>query len=347
MKNYFLLPGVMKLCLCFVQALLVFGSCSTGDAGNPARMMGGSSQALLYLNHKAVSDDEIEFVFSRPVTVKYLSFSPEISVHSIENGSTVRVKLAEAPEPGKMITADLVAEDEKRNSINALVSFRARNNRMPDLVINEVCTEYANAAAGRKSEFIEFVMKSSGNLGGMRVFIVGNSNAAKETIFEFSPVEVKSGDYVVLHLRSYDPSNKDEYGTDLAESGGINSSPTARDFWIPGETKLLHKTAMIYVLDQDDKVINAVILCENPNAPWPKDYFFDTANFLFLKGAWKSADGITCRPSDAVSSAGTTNTRTICRDETAENSNSAADWYITATSSATPGGPNNPKRYLN
>jgi hypothetical protein len=29
------------------------------------------------------------------------------------------------------------------------------------------------------------------------------------------------------------------------------------------------------------------------------------------------------------------------------NSGTAADWYITANSSATPGNPNNPKRYTN
>jgi len=336
MKNYLLLLG----------ALIIFGSCSTPDATVSSRISGGSSQTLTFTKCRAVSDDEVEFVFSRSVTVKSLTFYPDLSVNSIESGSTVRINLAEKTEPGTLITADILAEDEKKNTINVLISFRARNDRMPDLVINELCTEYASVTAGRKAEFIEFKMKSDGNLGAMRVFIIGNSAAAKETIYEFSPVEVKKGDYIVLHLRTYDAASKDEYGSNLNASGGLNSSG-ARDFWIPGTSKLFHKTSMVYVLDQDDKVLNAAIISENPDPWWTKDYFAETAAFLFAHNAWKASDGQPPGPADAFISAGTTNTRTICRDETVENSNSAADWYITATSSATPGGTNNTKRYLN
>ncbi|MCL2765916.1 MAG: hypothetical protein FWD40_11670 [Treponema sp.] len=332
MKNFLLMLGA-----CF---LLV--SCSTGDALTAARIVGGSSQALTFLGCRAVSEDELEFDFSREVNVKHLSFEPEISIASIEeDGSTVRVMLAEIPQGGMLITADLLAEDEKRNTINVLVTLRTKNNRMPQLVINEICTEYSNP----RTEFIEFKMKTAGNLGAMRVFIIGNSAASSRTIFEFSPVEVKKDEYVVLHLRSVEDSVKNEYGSNLDESGGRNASPTARDFWIPGNTKLIHKTSMIYVLDQDDNVLNAVMLCENPNLPWPKDYFTETANFLFEKSAWKSSDGITCRPADAIPSAATTNTRTINRDETTANTNSAANWYVTVTSGATPGRPNNQGRY--
>ena len=250
----------------------------------------------------------------------------------------VRIKLAETQVPGKLITADMVAEDEKKNSINVLVSFRARNDRMPDLVFNELCTEYASVTAGKKAEFIELKMKSAGNLGAMRLCIVGNSNASKETIYEFSPVEVKKDDYVVLHLRTFDPESRNEYGSDLAESKGLNSSAGARDFWLPDSTKLIHKTSILYLLDQDDEVLSAVMIIEKPELPWPKDYFNETAVFLTSKGAWIG---------DPVSSTGTTNTRTICRDETVTNTKSGADWYITATSSATPGSANNPKRYVN
>jgi hypothetical protein len=335
MKNYFLLLG----------ACIMFCSCSTPEAPASAQMSGGSSSALLYLNCRAVSQDEVEFVFSRPVTVKYVNFDPELSVDSVENGSTVRVKLKEKTEPGKMITTDMLAEDDKKNTINVLVSFRARNDRMPDLVINEICTESSSPAAGKKEEYIEFKTKSAGNLGAMRVVMIGNSPAAKQTVYEFSPVEVKKNEYMVLHMRIYDQSSKDEYGEALDESGGLNASPTARDFWIPGETKLLHKTMMIYVLDQDDRVIDAVILSEKPDVWWTKDYFAETAEFLHNSGAWKTEDGGICSPQDAFNTTGSTATRTICRDETVENSRSAKDWYITATSCATPGKPNNPKRF--
>jgi hypothetical protein len=329
-------------------ACIVLGSCliATGDAVTAAQMSGSSSQALLYLNCRAVSEDEIEFEFSQPVTVKSLNLEPALEIASIQDGSTVIIRLAERTEPGILLTADLLAEDKKKNTINVIVSFRSRNNRMPKLVINELCTEYANAAAGKKEEFIELKMKSAGNLGAMRVFILGNTNAAKQTIYEFMPVEVKENEYVVLHLRKWDEFCKDEYSDNLDESRSVNSSSNARDFWIPGNTKLLQKKAsIVYVLDQDDKVLDAVMLSETEDALWQKEHFAEAAGFLFSQGAWKSIDGGIGRPQDAIISADTTNTRTICRDETADNSNTALDWYITGTSCATPGSANNVKRY--
>ena len=208
------------------------------------------------------------------------------------------------------------------------------------MLINELRTEYSKPRA----EYIEFKMLSAGNLGALRVFIEGNYK--NPMTYEFSPVEVKAGEYVVLHLRALDDLCKDEYGNNLNESGGTDSSPTARDFWIPGSAKLLHKTDAVYALDQDDRVISAVMLSEAPDASWQKDYFAQAAELLFKQGAWKSADGKICGPKDAVNSSAikTAATRSISRDETVKNTNTQADWYIAATSCATPGEPNNPKR---
>jgi len=331
MKNiYFALLG----------ACIIFGSCSTGDiAAAAAQILGGSSKAPLFLDCKAVSESEIEFTFSQPVKVVSLTFEPKLTIASVEDGSTVRVKVEETTGPGAKFTADLLAEDDSRNTINVLVPFKSRNNRIPALVINEFRTEYSKP----KVEFIELKMKKAGNLGAARVFIAGGSQ--KPSFYEFSPVEVKEGEYVVLHLRTIEDNCKDEYGENLDESGGTDSSPAARDFWIPGANKLFNKTGVVYVLNQDDCVLDAVMFSETPDSWWKKDYLAEAAEFLYAQGAWKSANGTICRPADAISSAGTTATRTICRNETTANTNTAADWYITATSSATPGKPNNPKRY--
>ena len=336
----------MKKIICVLSVVCtVLGSCSTGEAaaGAMAKLFGGSSEALVFLDCRAVSEDEIEFDFSRPVTVKSLSFEPVISVASIEEGSTVKVRLNEIQKPGSEITADILVEDPDKNTINVLIPFRARNNRMPSLVINEIRTEHS----APKCEFIEFKTLTAGNLGGMRVFILNNSKTNKQTVYEFLPVEVKKDEYIVLNLRTPEADCKDEYGVNLAESGGTNSSPTSRDFWIPGSTKLIHKAASaIYVLDQDDRALAAVMISENAASWWGQEHLAEAAEFLFNQGAWKSADGKICGPADAVNSAASTNTRTICRDDTVKNSKTAADWYITANSSATPGKPNNPKRYV-
>jgi len=152
----------------------------------------------------------------------------------------------------------------------------------------------------------------------------------------------------VLHLRTVEADSKDEYNGKIDESGGRDASPSAWDFWVSGNSKLIHKEAsMVYVLDQDDRVLNAVMISTESQAWWGKEYFAEAAVFLHSQGAWKSADGQLPGPVDAARSTGTTNTRTINRDETVENTNTAADWYVTVTSGLTPGRANNTGRYQN
>ncbi|MCL2277105.1 MAG: hypothetical protein FWC21_04340 [Treponema sp.] len=334
MKKYLMLSGV----------IFIMCACTTPEAALSVKMQGSSSQSLIFESCKAVSENEIEFVFSKGVTVKSASLLPDIPIESIENGSTVRIKLSEAAQPGSLITADILAEDENRNTINALVSFRAKNSRMPNLVINEVCTENSNP----RTEFIEFLMLSEGNLGGMRVVIMGNTNASKLTTYEFQPIEVKKDEFVVLHLRMVEDASVSEYGESLNESGGRNASPLARDIWIQGNSKLVHKEAtIIYALDQDDKILAALMISNSADNWWSKDYHAQAASFLFNQGFWVSASGNASGPVNAARSAGTTNTRTINRDETAENPNLSSSWYVTVTSGATAGRSNNTGRYSN
>ncbi|MDR2966113.1 MAG: hypothetical protein LBU88_10110 [Treponema sp.] len=333
----------MKKLLLLLGACILLASCSAGDPVAAAFMVGRSSQSLVFLDSKAAAEDEFLFSFSQSVKLTSVRFEPSVSIDSIEEGSTVKVKLAERLPPGIKLTVDLVAEDEQRNTINVLVQLRSRNNRMPKMVINEIRTENDNPKG--RGEFIEFVMETAGNLGGMRVFIFGNTAAARQTLYEFSSVEVAKGEYVMLNLRTLEAEAKDEYGSDLAESGGANSSPNSRDFWIPGSVKRIHKTSVVYVLDQDDNVLAAIMMSENPDAWWGRSEFADAAQFLFSKGAWKSAEGTVCTPAQAVITAGTTPTRTICRDETVANTKTAADWYIVYTGRHTPGEPNDPRRY--
>jgi hypothetical protein len=296
------------------------------------QILGSSSEAPVFLGCKAVSGTEVDFEFSAPVKVLSLCFSPAFEVETVEEGSTVRVTFGGGLGPGERMTADLVAEDEAGNTINVLVPFRARNSRLPPLLINELRTEYSKP----RVEFIELKLLGTGNLGALRVFAVGNKNPL---LYEFPPVEAAAGEYVVLHLRTIEEGCRDECGADLAESGGTDALATARDFWIPGTAKLLHKTDAVYVMDQDDTIIDAVILAEVVEPWWNKDVFAEAAALFLEKKAWKTADGKIPAPSDAVDTGPvkTAATKSISRNEGAEDTNTAADWYVTAASGATPG----------
>ena len=215
----------------------------------------------------------------------------------------------------------------------------------PELQINEMRTEYEKSSS--RVEYIEFKMKTAGDLGGVRVYVAGNYK--NPLVFEFLPVEVDKDEYIVLHLRTLEDSCVNEYGDSLDESGGRDSSPAARDFWIPGSEERLRKTDVVYVLDNNGNVLDAVMLAEKISAEsWPllsrQDCFTPAAEFLFNNGAWKSTNGTIPCPADAVNTSGigTSKIRSISRDETVEDTDTAADWYITVSNGLTPGRENNP-----
>ncbi|MDR1318481.1 MAG: hypothetical protein LBJ90_02565 [Treponema sp.] len=318
-------------------------SCSTSTETEDVvgRILGDSSEAPVFLTCKAVTGTEIDFQFSRPVRVISLYFDPAVEIESLEDGSVVRVVFSGGPAPGGKITADLLVEDEKGNTMNVLVPLRTRNVRMPGLRINELRTEYSKP----KAEFIEFKTLEEGNLAALRLFIAGNSK--NPMVYEFPSLEVAADEYILLHLRSMEETSRDETGDNLDESGGTDAVAGVRDLWRPGTEKVLHKTDVVYLLDQDDKVIDAVALAENSDPQWNKEYLAGAAEFLYSQRAWESEEKELPGPNAAVNTFNikTAMTRSVSRDETAADSNTLADWYITATGGISPGKPNKPERF--
>jgi hypothetical protein len=323
-------------------------SCSTGEAIE--QILSGSSSAPVFLSCKAVSPTEIDFQFSTAVRVLSLNLSPGPEAEAVSEGSMVRVNLAKAAGEGEWLTADLLVEDTYGNTLNVLVPLRARNDRMPPFLINELLTEFSNAKNISKPiiEFIEIKTGGPGNLGALRLFIAGN--AKQPLVYEFPPAEVKQNEYIVIHLRNIEEGTVDETGDDLNLSAGAGAQGDTRDFWVPSGDKLLRRTDAVYFLDQDDRVIDGVMLSENSDPPWQKEHFAQAAEFLYGQGAWiagrEGEEKTIPGPPDAVYTAviKTVKTRSISRDEKAADTNTAADWYITASNGATPGRPNSLQR---
>jgi hypothetical protein len=327
---------------------------STNGTDNTDGTDSTSTESPIFLGYRALSSTEISFQFSLPVGVVSLNFDPPAAVESIDEGETVTVTLSEPLKGGERFVADLLVEDGRRNTLNVLIPFRARNERIPEILITELRTEVSKL----KVEFVELKTLSAGNLGALRLFVATNSMDIP--IFEFPPVEVAEGEYLVVHLRSAEAGIVNELGEDRGESGGTETSPEARDFWVPEATERFRKTDAVYLMDQDDRIIDGVIFSETADIWWTKEILAASAELLGAQDAWiplSAAGGsgdespagqavAVPGPADAVDSSKTTNTRSICRDETVPDSNSAADWYITVTSGATPGNTNNPNRFV-
>jgi hypothetical protein len=285
--------------------------------------------------------------------VVQVSFDPRQEVGRTINGEKVQVIFSTPPALGEKITADLLVEDEEKNTLNLLVPFRARNDRVPQLSINEIRTEYDKKTC--KAEFVELKALSDGNLGAIRLFIAGIS--INEPVFEFPPAEVKKGDYIVVHLRVFEEEVgkvKNETGTDLRLSKGKDDYDQARDFWV-AKNKKVHKNNAIWLLDQDDRIIDGVILSEDL-VTWGTIKTVNTAmeqavQLFSRQQAWLPKSGnlvpsYVPQPEDAVWSKGSTTTQTICRDETRERglTNNQGYWYVSTNKKCTPGYLNDPAR---
>ncbi|MDR2535509.1 MAG: hypothetical protein LBD29_05685 [Treponema sp.] len=337
MKKYGIILGSVLL------PGLLYSGCSNSSESAAAiqQIFGVASEAPVFLNCKALSSKEIIFEFSLPVQVRSVHFEPPLNVDSIVEGMMVQVDLKQELPVGERFTTDILVEDARHNTLNVLVPFRARNDRLPSFIITELRTEYSKPRA----EFVEIKTLSAGNLGALRLFIA--SNGLETPVFEFPPVEVRAGEYIVVHLRSLEEGLVNETGSNLGISKGTDASD-ARDFWVPDSKKWLRKTDAVFFMDQDDKILDAVVLSENQDSWGTKQGVVKAVELLAKQGAWLpvSRNSSSINPEDAVSSKATTPTRSICRDERVSDSNRAANWYITVGSGASPGKPNNPKRYV-
>ena len=328
----------------YFLVLLPFLAAACSSDGSILQLLTRTAQAPVFLECKPISSTELVFKFSTPVRLVSFRFDPAIEVTSTEEGEEVRVTFAGDTEIGQRITADILVEDAARNSLNVIVPFRTRNDRMPMLVLNELRTEYSRP----RVEFIEFLVLKSGNMGAMRLFISGNS--LTEPIYEFPPAEVRAGEYILLHLRSIEDGTVDETGSNLNLASAPGAQAGVRDFWVNRTTKPLHKTSALWLMDQDDVILDALVLSESPE-DWGKNNTVDAAKFLAGKGAWLPRSGSVTDSEwipghiDAVSTRGATLTRTICRDESVPPMRRAGVWYVTATSNATPGEANSARRH--
>jgi hypothetical protein len=334
MKASFLVWNIL-----FPVFLYSAGSCSNETLLEQALINSAGTEAPAFISCRASSPEEIEFGFTMPVKVISLNFDRPVEVESIADGSQVKVVLKKRLGEGEPVTADILVEDEYRNTLNVVAPFTARNNRMPLMQLTEIRTEYSKP----KVEFVEMKALSSGNLGALRLFIA--SNGIDSPVFIFPPAEVQAGEYIVVHLRGIEEGLVNETGANRAASAGTEAAPDARDFWVRASAKLLRKTDAVFLMDQDDAVLDALMLHKEADAVW-KGALAQAAELLGKQRAWLAAAGAVPQADDAVASDAATLTRTISRNERIPDTNSAADWFITATSGASPGRLNTGKPYV-
>jgi hypothetical protein len=186
---------------------------------------------------------EIEFNEDAKPIRNSFAFSPS-STCIVPAAESMKISISFSPPipPGTECLLSGEAEDNSGNTTRFLLSFTGYNPRPARLMLNEVQTGKNSSTLDPHRDYLEFVVQEKGNLGGVQAQW---ASSVKIMDYFFPPCEVGLGEILVLHCAPEGISaEKDETAGELALSGGIDSSPTGRDFWtsaggLPDETGLI------------------------------------------------------------------------------------------------------------
>ncbi|HEY9054002.1 MAG TPA: hypothetical protein VIO60_04210 [Rectinemataceae bacterium] len=181
----------------------------------------------------------------RPVEGSF-RFSPvDVVPTPICSGERLVVGLSPPVRAGFPCSLTGEVKDSWGNSTRFLFEFAGYNPDPASLILDEAQTSKNQSASNNHRDYVEFLVEEGGELGGLKVEW---SSSAKTMAYTFPPCRVSKGEYIVLHLAPESiPAEKDETSSDLALSGGVDSSASGRDFWssaggLPDETGvILHR----------------------------------------------------------------------------------------------------------
>lgn len=192
-----------------------------GDIRPPSIIDAGqnSPEAFKILFDENVKPVEKSFVFE-PATAAATPRS---------EGRVLTISFQPAVEAGVECSLSGEARDESGNTTRFLFSFVGYNDHPAELSINEVQTGKNSSTSNPHRDYIEFLARKGGNIGGIHVTWVSSQ---KGMSFTFPPCEVAANALIVLHAAPEAiPEEMNETGQDLAVSGGVDSSAAGRDFW--------------------------------------------------------------------------------------------------------------------
>lgn len=257
-----------------------------------------------------------------------------------ESGTVHTIRLANATQNGVTYAIRGTVASADNSTLMFGSFFSGFNDNVPRMVLSEVQTEYSSS--NKKCEYIELYIQSDGNLGGVCLYSASDGD---DSTYEFPPIEVKAGEFVVVHFRKIEENCIDETGTDLSLSAGQNTSPAARDLWVDNQKARLAKTNVILLEERKNgTVLDALLLGESKKTDWPKAEYEYAAARAAACGAWLGGSGF----ESALISDRLTTTRTASRQGDLQTAQAGGkeNWLVTATGTASPGKPNSDKPYI-
>jgi hypothetical protein len=246
---------------------------------------------------------------------------------------------------GRRYGVELTVSDARGNSLSLVTELYGYNPSRPKLLVNELTPRGSSA----HPDLIELKVLESGDMAG--VVLYQGTPSSWDARLVFPALAVKRGEFILVHCRPQGvPEEQDETGA-MDQSGGLDASATAYDFWMRGGPGLNGNNGVVSLFDRPGGSILDGVLYSNRSSSSDTQYrgfgsaeTLERAEELVREGGW-AASGKTVRPEEAVNPEGSTATRSLCRSSASEDTDRAADWHVVPTRGSTFGAENSDERY--
>ena len=149
--------------------LIIFSGISCTLTPEGISILSGNYESPKFLELKVISENSLQLLFSTSINIENLKIYPleenqEVQVESKNLGEGLwQIDSFSDFDCRKNYLIEGYVLDQRGNSLYFKDSFIGFNGRVPNVVINEIRSEYSKP----KVEFIELKVLSEGNLGGM------------------------------------------------------------------------------------------------------------------------------------------------------------------------------------
>lgn len=291
-----------------------------------------------------VEFDEAVEVVSGPLASAGVE-SVELEADPSSAGRALRFRFGPPPAPETEHHVEAQVRDAAGNHLRFLARFYGLNPMLPAMIINELTTQ----GSGSHPDLVEIRVLSDGNLAGGCLY--EGTPSDWEQRYVFPAVDVRAGDYLVVHFKPEGIPEEVDETVSPAASGGNDACAAAWDFWVPDGSGLSGNNGTIVLCENPlGGIIDAVLYSNRTSASDERYRGFGStsvmarADELAAAGAW-TFGGEVIAPEDAVDPEPSTATRSMARWSSGEDSNSASDWHITPTRGLSPGEPNTDEVY--
>lgn len=209
-----------------------------------------------------------------------------VSIEPKEDGKRILFVFEKPTVIGKYYELFAVVEDMIGNSLTFTAKFSGYNSRVPKVIMTEVQIKYESKS--NKTEFIEFLALTDGNLGGLRVYSAANG---VEKAYDFPAVEVKKGEIFIVHLKTFGEGCVSEEGDDLNLATQVYSVDGVRDLWSSNTESRFNKTSDVVILENktSGKILDGMMYCGKGVEEWNSKVLLSAIQ-LYDAGIWNSYD---------------------------------------------------------